>query len=223
MHSEFIILGGGVTGLAAGVQLKKSAVILEKEMTPGGLVQSKCFDGGYWFDKVLHLLHFKDKEIEACIKSMIGPILEPCPPVAWIESKEGTTLYPFQLNLGGLTENARNRCIEDYAKVYFHQNGVNKKKNYEEYLKETFGDAMSELFYLPYNTKLYKYPLDKIDVDEILWNLHKPSFREILEGSFHPNILRTTYNTNAFYPRPPKGAGLRGMGILSEELASKTS
>ena len=222
METEFLILGAGVTGLAAGVELEKSAIILEKENRPGGLVRSHCFNGNYWFDHVLHLLHFKDKAIQSRIESLLGPILKPCPPIAWIECKEGNVLYPFQLNLGGLNEDARNRCISDYAKVYFQKNGHKKELNYKEYLKETFGDAMSEIFYFPYNTKLYKYPLDKIAVEEIVWNLHRPSFEEILQGGFQPNILRVTYNTNAFYPQPPKGSRLRGMEVLSQALAKRT-
>src|SRR5437868_6911642 len=142
MRTEFLILGAGVTGLAAAVELKDEAVIIEKENRPGGLVRSQCFHNRYWFDNVLHLLHFKDDEIQTRIQSMVGPVLKPCPPVAWIESKEGTVLYPFQLNLGGLNKDARNRCITDYAKAYFQKNGHQKELNYQQFLKTTFGDAM---------------------------------------------------------------------------------
>lgn len=221
-ESEVLILGAGVTGLAAGVELKKSAIILERENRAGGLVRSHCFDGGYWFDNVLHLLHFKDDGIQSLIKSMLGSILKPCHPVAWIECKEGTVMYPFQLNLGGLNDDARNRCITDYAKAYFTENGPTNKLNYKEYLQATFGNSMCEFFYFPYNEKLYKYPLSEITADDILWNLHRPSFEEILNGAFLPNVARITYNTNAFYPCPAKDATLRGMEILSQALAKKT-
>ena len=220
MQTDFLILGAGVTGLAAAAALEEQAVVLEKESTPGGLVRSKCFNGNYWFDNVLHILHFKDKTTQERIMAMLGDVLQPCPPVAWIECKEGVALYPFQLNIGGLNEAARNRCIADYAKVYFHKNEDEKAGNYAAYLKSTFGDAMCELFYFPYNEKLYKYPLDRIAANEILWNIHRPTFEEILQGGFQPNVLRTTYNSNAFYPRPPRDAPLRGMEILSQALAT---
>ncbi len=220
MQTEFLILGAGVTGLAAATVLEDQAVVIEKESTPGGLVRSKCFHGTYWFDNVLHILHFKDQAIQAHLQVMLGDVLQPCPPVAWIECKEGVALYPFQLNVGGLNEVARNRCITDYAKVYYHPNNQEEASNYEAYLKATFGDAMCELFYFPYNEKLYKYPLQQIAADDILWNIHRPSFEEILQGGFQPNVVRTTYNSNAFYPRPPKDAPLRGMEILSQALAA---
>lgn len=223
-ETEFLILGGGVTGLAAGVELKESAVVLEAEETPGGLVRAKCFDNGYWYDNVLHLLHFKDEEIQKRILAMIGDDLKPCPPEAWIEcKKDGNVLYPFQLNLGGLKEDVRNRCIADYAKAYYHKNGTASNTNYKEFLQATFGDGMCDLFYFPYNEKLYKYPLEKISVDDLTWNLHRPSFEEILRGGFNPNIPRPTYNTNAFYPAPQPGAPFRGMEVLSQALAKEVS
>lgn len=217
---DFIILGAGVTGLAAGSELKKSAVILEKEKRPGGLVKTHCFNDGYWFDHVLHILHFKDEEIQNKMQFLLGNDLKPCPPVAWIECKEGTALYPFQLNLGALNEKARNQCIADYAKVCFSEHDQKEKLNYREFLEYSFGKAMCDVFYFPYNEKQYKYPLEKIVTDAILWNLHRPSFEEILEGGFNPNKERVTYNTNAFYPCPPINSPVRGMEVLSQALAS---
>jgi protoporphyrinogen oxidase len=221
MIADYLILGAGVTGLSAGVELKDAAVVVEKDKTPGGLVRSFCFDGGYWYDYVLHLLHFKDPEIQARVEAMIGPIMRSCPPKAWIQTLKGTAMYPFQLNLGSLEEEARNQCIVDYAKAYYHKNAESTEKNYREYLKATFGDAMCDLFYYPYNEKLYKYALEKIAVDDLTWNLHRPSFEDILKGGFQPNVPRATYNTNAFYPCPPeKDAPLRGMELLSQALAN---
>lgn len=221
MVADYLILGAGVTGLAAGVELEDAAIVIERDNTPGGLVRAFCVDGGYWYDYVLHLLHFKDPEIQARVEAMIGPIMRPCPPEAWIQTPKGTAMYPFQLNLGGLDEEARNACIRDYAKAYYQSNGETTEKNYKSYLKSTFGDAMCELFYYPYNEKMYKYDLEKIAVDDLTWNLHRPSFEDILKGGFNPNVPRPTYNTNAFYPCPrEKDAPLRGMELLSQALAN---
>ena len=217
---DFLILGAGVTGLAAGLELKESSIIIEKECRPGGLVRTHCFDNGYWFDHVLHLLHFKDTEIQERIQVLMGDMLQRCSPAAWIECSAGTVLYPFQLNLGALNEKARNKCISDYAKMFFSAVDKSSADNYRQYLALTFGNAMCDLFYFPYNEKLYKYPLEQIAADALLWNLHRPSFEEILDGSFNPNRLKETYNTNAFYPCPPVDSPVRGMEALVQSLSS---
>ena len=82
---------------------------------------------------------------------------------------------------------------------------------------------MCEVFYFPYNEKMYKYPLEKITADSIIWNLHKPSIEEILDGSFNPNCVKETYNTNAFYPRPPVESPVRGMEVLVQSLAARAN
>lgn len=220
MTTDYLILGAGVTGLAAGTVLKSSVIILEKEDRPGGLVRSQCFDDGYWFDNVLHLLHFDDDELMGKIKEMMGDLLFPCPPDAWIVTSSGTLKYPFQLNLGALREQDRDDCLNDYAKA-FYSSPSTPPTNYRKYLEVTFGESMCKLFYYPYNEKLYKYPLEEISCDNLIWNLHRPSFKDVLKGGFAPNLPSKTYNSNAFYPRPPLGAKVRGMELLSIALADK--
>ena len=116
---DFVILGAGVTGLSAAMELKEPALIIEKESKAGGLVRTHCFNNGYWFDHVLHLLHFKDNIIQHRITSLMGDVLQPCPPTAWIECSAGTVLYPFQLNLGALNNEVKKQCINDYISAFF--------------------------------------------------------------------------------------------------------
>ena len=156
-ETDFLIIGAGVTGLAAAVELKEAAVVIEKEKRPGGLVKTHCFDNGYWFDHVLHILHFKDSEIQSRIQNLMGDILQPTPPQAWIVCKEGTAMYPFQLNLGALNEKTRNQCIADYAKVYF--SAPDKKRTpyygictglrFKKYWKEAFIPTKKEPLIIP--------------------------------------------------------------------------
>lgn len=214
-----IILGAGITALAAAATLGNNATVFEKQDRPGGLVRSYCFDGGYWFDHVLHIFHCNKPELLKRIQSMLELELKECPPVAWIETSQGTVRYPFQLNIGGLTTSAKIKCVKDFSAVYFNKTKGSTTSTYKDFLKNTFGESMCELFYYPYNEKLWKYSLDKISTNGQLWNLHQPSLDEILEGAFEPNKFRETYNTNAFYPRPPQDSKLRGMEVLTNGLA----
>ena len=99
MESSVAIIGAGVTGLSAGMELGERAIVFEKSKTVGGVVKSICFDG-YWFDNVVHLLHFRNDDTKGRIKELMGDMLKPCPPVGWVVTKEGTVRYPLQLNIG---------------------------------------------------------------------------------------------------------------------------
>ena len=220
INSEVVIIGAGVTGLAAGIELQEKAVILEKEDTPGGIVRSFCF-GGYWFDNVVHLLHFRNKDTLYRLLSLFGTggrVFRPCPPVGYVETSVGTTRYPFQLNLNGLDNDTKIRCLDD-----FYETDMLPQKNidsYKDFLLNTFGQTMCETFFFPYNNKLWKYPLEDMTSSGQTWNINKPTIEEVLDGAFDTVKENITYNSNGYYPRPPIDAPQRGMEILSQMMSN---
>jgi protoporphyrinogen oxidase len=222
IETDQLILGAGVAGLAAAAELGDGAVVVEREDRPGGLVRTECFDG-YWFDHVLHLLHVPDDRAERRMRELLGDALAPCPPVAWIECDAGTVRYPFQLNLGGLRHDAAVRCLADYARACFGPADAAPPVDYQQLLLRTFGAAMCELFFFPYNRKMWRRPLDSVAPSGFVWNVSRPPFEQALRGALQPNVMREAYNARAFYPRPPAGAPVRGMEVLSQALARRAA
>ncbi len=220
VEAEVLILGGGLTGLAAGAALGGRAVVLEREARPGGLVRTECFDG-YWFDRVIHLLHFQHGPTERRIRTLLGDVLAPCPPTAWVESAAGTARYPVQLHLGGLDPEARARCLADFEAACA-AGAPDPDTGYDAYLLQTFGRALCDAFFLPYNRKQWGRDLAGLAPSEMTWNLCRPSLEEVRAGALRPSPLQqAAYNSNAFYPRPPAGAPVRGMEVLTRALAAR--
>ncbi len=214
---EVIILGGGVAGLAAASALGKRAVVFERQARPGGLVRTECFQG-YWFDRVLHLLYFSDSDTERRIKQILDRQLAWCPPSAWVETGAGTVRYPFQLHLFELSRSSGIRCLLDLALVRLKRLGP-APANFEEMLLALFGRGMCEAFFFPYNRKLWKRPLDSLAPSAVQWNIAKPGFLQVAKGALTGNCGYEVYNARGWYPRPPEGAPLRGMEVLSQKLA----
>lgn len=223
VEADYLVLGAGVAGLAAAAGLGEGAVVVERESRPGGLVRTECFDG-WWFDHVLHLLHFADDAVLRRLWPLLGDVLAPCPPVAWIDCEAGTVRYPFQLNLGGLDPAAAARCLADYAHACFApQTDPAPPRDFESLLRRTFGDGICELFLLPYNRKMWRRPLDSLAPSGFVWNVSRPTFVQAVEGVVRPNQSREAYNSRAFYPRPPADAPCRGMEVLSRALAQQVA
>lgn len=221
---DIVVLGAGLCGLAVGSVLGKRALVFEREAQPGGLVQTTCRNG-YWFDQVLHLLHFQDKETEKRMRKLMGKILQPCPPVAWVECLQGRARYPFQMHLGGLDHETMIRCVRDFAKVNFSPPAANNPVSYEDMLRRTFGEAMCEAFFFPYNRKMWKRPLAELAPSGFDWNIARPNFDEILAGAVPSSSSSNVevYNSNGWYPRPPGNASMRGIGTVSGALAQQVS
>ncbi|MDG1462475.1 MAG: NAD(P)-binding protein [Gammaproteobacteria bacterium] len=219
VKNDVIILGGGVCGLAAAMRLGDHATVLEQSDRPGGLVRSERI-GEYWFDLVIHLLHFPDERIEKRIRQLLGEVLQPCPPEAWIECAAGIAQFPIQQHLVDLDQAAAERCIRD-LKIEIKkaaEGNASPPDNYEEWLLRSFGKSFCEIFFFPYNRKTWKRPLNELAPSGFQWNVARPDLGLVQAGK---RKKMSAYNNNGWYPRPEQGADLRGMEILSQGLASQ--
>jgi protoporphyrinogen oxidase len=218
-EEDTVILGAGLCGLSAASELGERAVVLEREDRPGGLVRTECRNG-YWFDHVIHLLYFRDPDTERRVRGLLGDTLQPCPPVAWIDCAEGTARFPLQQHIGALNHDAALRCIRDLVVANFERHDE-PPRHYEELLRRTFGDAMCQTFFFPYNRKMWKRPLSTLAPDGFQWNLARPTLEEALAGALNPAAEVAAYNQRGWYPRPPTDAPCRGMEVLTRALAER--
>jgi len=212
--AESVILGGGVCGLAAAQALGARASVFEQSHVAGGLVRSHRI-GDYWFDWVIHLLHFPNSRIQDCIQTITGDLLVPCPPIAWIETLHGTAQFPIQHNLDALEPAVAKQCVDDLLHEAEHDDG-SAPSNYEDLLRRTFGTTFCELFFFPYNRKMWHRPLSQLAPSGFQWNIARPDLTPKRDSK---NI--NVYNKNGWYPRPAANANHRGMGVLSAALAAK--
>jgi protoporphyrinogen oxidase len=218
---DLLVLGGGLAGLSIAVALGPRAVVLERAARPGGLARTECLDG-YWFDHVIHVLYFPDDQTEQRVRSLLGEELQPLRPNAAIETASGRARYPLQHHLGSLRPDVAVRCAEDFARAAL-ASPSDSPRNYLELLRGAFGDALCETFFVPYNDKVWKRPLDTLAPSGFQWNVTRPTFAEVLHGLVEPQAETLGYNSAGWYPVPPAGADCRGMECLSNALAEEAS
>ena len=215
---DALVLGGGLTGLAAGLALGDRAVVLEREDRPGGLVRSHHSDG-WWFDHVLHMLYFRSPDTEQRILPLLGGVFEPCNPTAWVETGAGPARFPIQENVHDFDPAIAAACLHDLARANFEDQP--KPQHYADLLRNTFGDTLFRLFFEPYNLKMWRRPLDRLAPSGFQWNLRPPDFKALLARALGAGgEPEPAYNAHGTYPRPPPDAPVRGMEFLSQALAA---
>jgi protoporphyrinogen oxidase len=197
-----IILGAGLTGLSIAYHLREKGidfVIIEKEKKAGGLCRS-IKSKNYIFDYTGHFLHTKSDYVKSFVEKLIPGIPE-VKRKSFIYLKGKLIPYPFQANLAYLTLFDRLKSIFTY---YFRKSKI--PENLAEWFLTKFGRGMSELFFLPYNEKLWKYPLSKIT----------PEF--ITSYTPEVSVLKSKkdigYNVEFLYPE-------RGIGVLTSALSNE--
>jgi len=215
--SEFLVLGAGLAGLAAARALGADALVLEKDDRPGGIARSERL-GAWHFDRAIHVLYFADEATKQRVFAAQGHALADCPPEAWVETAAGVARYPLQLHLGGLDPAFVARCLADLERT-FARPGQAEIRNFEEFLRRSFGDALCELFFLPYNRKMWRRPLDTLAPSGFQWNIVRPDLAQVQRGARERDARFAAYNAEGLYPRPPAGAALRGIEVLARALA----
>ena len=201
------ILGAGLAGLSAARNLRGDHVILEKDTRVGGLCKSVSIEG-FIFDYAPHILFTKDDHIRALFEDLLeGNILKHTRE-AFIYLQGAFARYPFEVNLNNLPKDVIKECID----------GVLNRKaieatNFEEWIYSTFGDGIAKHYMLPYNRKIWKYDLSKMNIDWISGRVPSPSVEEMKEGA--AGTLKRDYGSNAEFMYPEHG----GIGALAKQLS----
>ncbi|MFG0258515.1 MAG: protoporphyrinogen/coproporphyrinogen oxidase [Phycisphaerales bacterium JB043] len=219
---EFVIVGGGITGLTAGGRLRSRCVVLERGSSVGGLVRTIHQDG-FWFDLVPHFLHVHNERIRGFVGEILGDTLVPIRCSADIRVGSRTVPYPIQNHVGALGWSdasvvAGQMIVRRIRRVF-----ASRARTYERLLEQTFGPRLCDLFFRPYNTKYWRRDLARIAPEEIRWNIATPTIAEILVGLFRQGRSSNAYNREGYFPRPPIGAPTRGMEVLSRRLAERVT
>jgi len=199
-----IILGAGLAGLSAAWHLQRSGVdcqVFEKESEVGGLCRSKNING-FIFDYDGHLLHFKHDYSFNLVKNLLGDNLVKHKRNSWIYSYGKFTPYPFQANLHGLPSGIVKDCLLGFINTLKDNRPVDKKTlTFLDWINRTFGKGIAEHFMIPYNTKFWTSPPDKLTCEWFDGFIPVPSLDQLVKGAVEGSVEAIGYNAHFWYPK----------------------
>jgi protoporphyrinogen oxidase len=193
-QTRFLILGGGVTGLAFADWVQgDDYIVCEALDEVGGYCRTIKQDGFVW-DFSGHFFHFKHPEIEQYLLERMGDQkVRKVIKKSSIWYKGGFVDFPFQKNIHQLPVEEFIDCLVDL----FERDDKNPE-NFQEMLYAKFGKGIAEKFLIPYNEKLYATDLSNLDVD---------AMGRFFPYADVPDIIRnfrkadnTSYNSTFTYP-----------------------
>ena len=213
-----LILGGGITGLAAARTLAAAGedfLVLEAEAEPGGWCRS-IRSGRYVFDRSGHFLHLSDPHMREWILDLPGVPWETVARDARVLLRGKITPFPFQANLYGHAPDVIRRCLTDFAAERIREavSGPVEAKNFEEWLLRRFGGAMCREFFFPYNRKMWRTSLRGMGYGWTSWSVPVPSIADLLAGARGDTRTGMGYNPSFLYPRSG------GIGALVTALST---
>ena len=215
------ILGGGLAGVSLGYVLNKRCydfTILERNSETSGLLKSVNIDGFTFDVGGSHIIFSKDKGILNLMVSALGDNV--------IKNRRNTKIlykgrfvkYPFENGLADLPREDNFECL-----YYFIQNLIRKEKgelkpptNLKEWFYYTFGKGIAEKYLIPYNEKIWKFPLERMST---VWveRIPQPPVEDIIKSSLG---FPTEGYTHQLYFYYPKFGGIQSL-IKSFEIPIK--
>lgn len=193
------ILGGGLSGLALS-HLIPDSQILEKSSRPGGLMQSVT-ENGFTFDlSGGHILFSKNKEVMLMMLSVLGDNVCQRTRNTKISYNGKLIKYPFENGLSDLTKEENFECVSDFIKAERQNYGL-RAADFAEYLRRTYGNAISEKYLIPYNEKIWKYPLNKMSADWCEERMPQPTIDAVLKASLGIQSEGYLHQLHFYYPR----------------------
>ena len=158
-------------------------------MVGGHVFNSRRKDVLDWF------WHFFNKEIEFTKAIRDARIALPIN-----EYKFKMIGYPIENHAYQLDEGTLKLFIKDLISMASSSN-INEPKNFKEFLKLKFGDTLYNLYFKPYNEKIWKRDLTKVPLNWLEGKLPMPSLDEIIFNNFQREKENTMVHSSFYYAR----------------------
>lgn len=198
-------MGGGLTGLTLAYLLKSKGLsyqIIEMCPTCGGLLKSLKIEGFTFDTGGSHIIFSKDDQVLNFIFDLLKNNL--------VKNKRNTKIlyngkyikYPFENGLHDLQKIEIYECLHSFIDNIMKKNNgeLSAPSNLREWFFYAFGNAIVEKYMIPYNEKVWKYPLDCISL-EWVERIPMPTLDEVVKSSLGIETEGYVHQLNFYYPQ----------------------
>lgn len=198
---QIAILGSGMAGCGAAHHLHTqgvASVMYDKHAYFGGHTSSHVFPGGWLFDEGPHVSFTEEQRIQHLLADNVGGKYETLSTYVNNYWRGHWIKHPAQINLHGLPADLVVRVIHDF--VTAQQRGEVPVRNYEEWLRASFGNTFAETFPLEYTVKYHTTEAANMSTDWIGPRLYRAKLEEVLRGALEPSTKDVHYISHFRYP-----------------------
>ncbi len=196
------VIGSGISGLSISKLLSDRGYdvsVYESNNKPGGLIKCKIVDGAVYHKVGGHVFNTKIPEVKKWFNEKVNFENEfiPSKRNAKILFKKRIVNYPIENNIYQLDDETIKSIVNDL--IGLRENSINE--NYDEFLKNTFGETLYKLYFLPYNKKIWNIDLSLIPLDWLEGKLPMPKIKDILLSNFKRTSETNMVHSEFYYPK----------------------
>lgn len=200
---KIAIIGAGISGLSMAQLLKDryEVKLFEKEGTPGGLIHCKRIDGNLFhicgghvfnskFQDVLDWFwKFFDRDNEFTLTDRNSVVF----------MKDGKHIpYPIENHVYMMDENIQMNFIKDLLQISKEGAKGEEASDFEDFLQHRFGMTLYNLYFKPYNMKVWRRSLSTVPLKWLKGKLPMPTVEEMIFNNFN-HIEEKKFVHSRFY------------------------
>ena len=220
--SKYIVIGAGMSGLATANMLQdkgNEVVVYECDSRPGGMIKCDIVDGCLFHRTGGHVFNTKRQEVMDWFWKHFDREKEFTKTLrnsAVVFNEELTVPYPIENHVYYFDNETQKSFIKDLLKISKEQIEPN---NFEEFLKGRFGETLYNLYFQPYNYKVWRRDLTNVPMSWLEGKLPMPTVEEMIYNNMNHIEERQFVHSSFFYPM--KGGSQFLADRLSEKLKIK--
>lgn len=197
------VIGAGVSGLTTARILSEEnrnrVVVYEKENTPGGLIRCMQVDGSLFHICGGHVFNSKRKDVLEWFWSHFNKQTE------FIRANRNSAVfmqdglvipYPIENHVYYFNQHIRDCFERDLQRM--EEQGQPMGNNFEEFLKLRFGETLYNLYFGPYNRKVWQCDLRTVPLSWLDGKLPMPSVEEMRYNNAN-KIEEKSFVHSSFY------------------------
>lgn len=194
---------------------RHSVTIFERERKPGGLIRCEVANGSLFHTCGGHVFNTKNEQVRSWFWSLFDQQKDfiKTDRKSAVCLKDGLFVgYPIENHVYQMDERIQRSFLKDMVKIATAP--VADPDNFDDFLRHRFGQTLYDLYFGPYNAKVWRKDLRDVPLSWLAGKLPMPTVEEMLLANISRYEEKRFVHSSFWYPR--KG----GSQFIADTLAA---
>lgn len=202
---KYAVIGAGMSGLAIANILKDNGnevVVFESDSRPGGMIKCDRINGNLFHRTGGHVFNTKRNDVMDWFWKHFdrdNEFIKTLRNSSVVMEGMDNVPYPIENHMYCFPKNIQKSFIQDLLAIY--RNKSKEPKNFEEFLRGRFGETLYQLYFQPYNYKVWRRDLTKVPLSWLAGKLPMPSVEEMIYNNMNHIEERAFVHSSFYYPK----------------------
>lgn len=219
---KYAVIGSGMSGLAIASMLRnngESVIVFEKESRPGGMIKCDIVKGCLFHRTGGHVFNSKRQDVMDWFWKHFDSGKE------FTKAYRNSSViidgmqdipYPIENHVYYLDGATQKSFIIDLLNIY-NNGGEKELRNFDDFLRQRFGETLYHLYFQPYNYKVWRRDLTKVPLSWLSGKLPMPTVEEMIYNNMNHVEERQFVHSSFYYPNQG------GSQFLADRLSENLS